>query len=377
MKYYIIAGEASGDLHGSRLISAILKNDAAADIRAWGGDLMQAAGAKLVKHYRDLAFMGFAEVLFHIKTIFDNLRFCKKDIIHFQPDVVVLIDYPGFNLPIAQFAKQAGFKTVYYISPQVWAWKENRIKKIKLFVDRMLVILPFEKTFFQERNYQVQYVGHPLIETIEAFQTSTTCSTFIKDFKQANQLPVVAILPGSRKQEISKKLPLMLEATRNLPETTCIVAQAPGIDDAFMWDITKKYPHVKVWKNQTYPLLSIADAAIVASGTATLETAIFGVPQVVCYKTSWLSYVIAKNFIKVPFISLVNIILNKSVVKELIQQELTAENLEKELKVLLYEQQKIDEMKRDYGALKNSLIPRGNASENAAAAIHALIHQTI
>jgi lipid-A-disaccharide synthase len=166
MKYYIIAGEASGDLHGSRLISAILKNDAAADIRAWGGDLMQAEGAKLVKHYRDLAFMGFAEVLFHIKTIFDNLRFCKKDIIHFQPDVVVLIDYPGFNLPIAQFAKQEGFKTVYYISPQVWAWKENRIKKIKLFVDRMLVILPFEKTFFQERNYQVQYVGHPLIETI-------------------------------------------------------------------------------------------------------------------------------------------------------------------------------------------------------------------
>lgn len=377
MKYYIIAGEASGDLHGSRLISAILKNDAAADIRAWGGDLMHAAGAKLVKHFRDLAFMGFAEVLLHIKTIVNNLRFCKKDITDFQPDVVVLIDYPGFNLLIARFAKKAGFKTVYYISPQVWAWKENRVKKIKQYVDRMLVILPFEKTFFQQRNYQVEYVGHPLIETIEAFQTSTATTAFIKDFKQTNPLPVVAILPGSRKQEIRKKLPLMLEATKGLPETTCIVAQAPGIDDAFLWGLTKNHPHVKVWKNKTYPLLSIANAAIVASGTATLETAIFGIPQVVCYKTSWLSYAMAKYFIKIPYISLVNIIQNKAVVKELIQQELTAKNLEKEIRTLLYDQQTIDQMKLDYSALKNSLIPGGNASENAAAAIQRFMNQAI
>jgi len=377
MKYYIIAGEASGDLHGSRLISAILKNDAAADIRAWGGDLMQAAGAKLVKHFRDLAFMGFAEVLLHIKTIVNNLRFCKKDIADFQPDVVVLIDYPGFNLPIARFAKKVGFKTVYYISPQVWAWKENRVKKIKQYVDRMLVILPFEKTFFQQRNYQVEYVGHPLIETIEAFQTSTATTAFIKDFKQTNPLPVVAILPGSRKQEIRKKLPLMLEATKGLPETTCIVAQAPGIDDAFLWGLTKNHPYVKVWKNKTYPLLSIANAAIVASGTATLETAIFGIPQVVCYKTSWLSYAMAKYFIKIPYISLVNIIQNKAVVKELIQQELTAKNLEKEIRTLLYDQQTIEQMKLDYSALKNSLIPNGNASENAAASIQRFMNQAI
>lgn len=376
MKYYIIAGEASGDLHGSRLISAILKNDASADIRAWGGDLMQAAGAQLVKHYRNLAFMGFAEVLLHINTIVNNLRFCKKDIVHFQPDVVVLIDYPGFNLPIAKFAKQSGFKTAYYISPQVWAWKENRVEKIKQFVDRLLVIFPFEKTFFQQRNYHVEYVGHPLIEIIEAFQTSTAASAFFKDFKEAHPLPVIAILPGSREQEIRKKLPLMLEATKSLPATTCIVAQAPGIDDAFIYGITKNYPHVEVWKNQTYQLLSVANAAIVASGTATLETALFGVPQVVCYKTSWLSYAMAKYFIKIPFISLVNIVQNKAVVKELIQQELTVEHLERETKILLYEHQTIDQMKLDYSTLKNSLIPGGNASENAAAAIQRLIHQT-
>ena len=372
MKYYIIAGEASGDLHGSKLISAIKKNDQHANIQAWGGDLMQAEGATIVKHFRDLAFMGFTEVILHIHAIFNNLKFCKKDILDFQPDVVVFIDYPGFNLPMAKFAKQAGFKTVYYISPQVWAWKDSRVKKIKKYIDQMLVILPFEKKFYQKWDYHVEYVGHPLIETIESYKTSDTSKKFIAEYKRNHSNPVVAILPGSRKQEIRKKLPVMLDAIKDLEGVACIVAQAPGIDDRFMLDLIEEIPNVAIWKQNTYQLLSVADAAMVTSGTATLETALFGVPEVVCYKTSMLSYAIAKKIIKIPFISLVNIIMNKSVVKELIQEHLTAEDLKKELMELLYKQEKIQEMKNDFDALKKSLIPGGNASENAAAAIHRL-----
>jgi lipid-A-disaccharide synthase len=373
MKYYIIAGEASGDLHGSRLIKAIQKNDAHAIVRAWGGDLMQAEGATIVQHYRDLAFMGFVEVALHIRTIFKNLQLCKQDILAFQPDVVVFIDYPGFNLPIAKFAKRAGFKTVYYISPQVWAWKEKRVKKIKQCIDRMLVILPFEKRFYEQWDYEVEYVGHPLIETIDLYKASEESKKFIIDFKKNHTNSVVAILPGSRKQEIRKKLPVMLDATKNLQGVECVVAQAPGIDDRFIHELVKNHSNISVWKNKTYQLLSIADAAMVTSGTATLETALFGVPEVVCYKTSWLSYTIAKYFIKIPFISLVNIIQNKAVVRELIQEELTSKRLEKELKQLLHDQQKSQQIKSDYEALKSSLIPGGNASENAAAAIQRFV----
>ncbi len=373
MKYYIIAGESSGDLHGSRLIKAIQKNDADAIVRAWGGDLMQAEGATIVQHYRDLAFMGFVEVALHIKTILKNLQLCKQDILAFQPDVVVFIDYPGFNLPIAKFAKRAGFKTVYYISPQVWAWKEKRVRKIKQCIDRMLVILPFEKRFYQEWNYEVEYVGHPLIETIDLYKASEESKNFIIDFKKNHSNQVVAILPGSRKQEIRKKLPVMLDATKNIQGVEYVVAQAPGIDDRFIHELVKNHSNITVWKNKTYQLLSIADAAMVTSGTATLETALFGVPEVVCYKTSWLSYTIAKYFIKIPFISLVNIIQNKAVVRELIQEELTSKRLEKELNQLLHDHQKSQQMKSDFEALKSSLIPGGNASENAAAAIQRFI----
>lgn len=373
MKYYIIAGEASGDLHGSRLIKAIQKNDAHAIVRAWGGDLMQAEGATIVQHYRDLAFMGFVEVALHIRTIFKNLQLCKQDMLAFQPDLVVFIDYPGFNLPIAKFAKRAGFKTVYYISPQVWAWKEKRVKKIKKCIDRMLVILPFEKRFYEQWDYEVEYVGHPLIETIDLYRASEESKNFIIDFKKNHPNPVVAILPGSRKQEIRKKLPVMLNATKNLQGIECVVAQAPGIDDRFIHELVKNHSNISIWKNKTYQLLSIADAAMVTSGTATLETALFDVPQVVCYKTSWLSYAIAKYFIKIPFISLVNIIQSKAVVRELIQEELTSKRLEKELKQLLHDHQKSQQIKSEYEALKSSLIPGGNASENAAAAIQRFV----
>jgi lipid-A-disaccharide synthase len=249
MKYYIIAGEASGDLHGSRLIKAIQKNDAHAIVRAWGGDLMQAEGATIVQHYRDLAFMGFVEVALHIRTIFKNLQLCKQDMLAFQPDLVVFIDYPGFNLPIAKFAKRAGFKTVYYISPQVWAWKEKRVKKIKQCIDRMLVILPFEKRFYEQWNYEVEYVGHPLIETIDLYRASEESKNFIIDFKKNHPNPVVAILPGSRKQEIRKKLPVMLNATKNLQGIECVVAQAPGIDDRFIHELVKNHSNISIWKN--------------------------------------------------------------------------------------------------------------------------------
>lgn len=369
MKYYIIAGEASGDLHGSKLVKAIRQNDGQSNIRAWGGDLMQKEGATLVKHYRELAFMGFLEVLLNIKTILANLKFCKKDILAYQPDVVVFIDYPGFNIPVSKFAKKNNFKTVYYISPQIWAWKEKRVFKIKKYIDKMLVILPFEKAFYQKWNYDVEYVGHPLIETIEAFKTSEYTKAFTDSFKKSHSKKTVAILPGSRKQEIKKKLPIMLEATRKFNDVSFIIAQAPGIEDQYIHEFIAGYANITVWKNKTYELLSIADAAMVTSGTATLETALFGVPEAVCYKTSWISFAIAKYFIKVPFISLVNIILNKAVVAELIQEQLTAENLTEKLNQLLYDEQGIRQMKNDFEDLKKNLLPGGNASEKAAAAI--------
>ena len=362
MKYYLIAGEASGDLHGSNLIKAIRQKDEKAHIRCWGGDLMQAAGGQVVKHYKGLAFMGFAEVIKNLGTILNNLKFCKQDIASFQPDVLVLIDYPGFNLRIAKWAKEAGFKVVYYISPQVWAWKENRVKLIRQVVDKMLVILPFETAFFDKWNYKVEYVGHPLVQVVTDFlrhyQPATTYSK-----------PVVALLPGSRSQEVSKKLPIMLQAAKAFPHFQFVVAKAAALEDAFYEPFLKEYPEVIAVKNETYPLLATATAALVTSGTATLETALFGVPQVVCYKGSAISYQIAKRLIKIKYISLVNLIMDKPVVTELIQEELTPQNVIRELRALLHDTQKIQQVKADYAALKNLLQQEGNASEKAAAAI--------
>lgn len=362
MRYYIIAGEASGDLHGGNLIRALKQQDPLAEIRCWGGDLMEAAGATLVKHYRDLAFMGFVEVVANLPTILRNMRFCKRDILGFRPDVVIFIDYPGFNIPISKFAKEQGLKTVYYISPQVWAWKEGRVKTLMKTIDRMLVILPFEQTFYQKWGWQVDYVGHPLVEEIARRKADTANAGMIRKGYE----PIVALLPGSRKQEIRKKLPVMLEVAKHFPECHFIIAQAPGLDDAFLDPFTAGYPNVERVKGATYNLLMKADAALVTSGTATLETALFGVPEVVCYKGNPISYQIAKRLVRVPYISLVNLIMDKPVVRELIQDDMNAENLTDELRGLLYDQTRRERLAADYASLQTLLAAGGKASEAAA-----------
>lgn len=360
MKYYIIAGEASGDLHGSNLIKELKILDEAAVIHCWGGDKMQSAGAVLIKHYRDLAFMGFWEVIKNIFTIFKNLNFCKKDILQFNPDILILIDYPGFNLRIANWAKKKGFKIIYYISPQVWAWKENRVKMMKRCIDKMIVILPFEKKYFKEKwNWEVEYVGHPLVDVVESYGLR------VMGYDPANN-QIIALLPGSRKQEILKKLPVMLEVTRSFTDHQFVVAKAPGIEENFYTELLKPYANVSFVSDQTYSLLMRAKAALVTSGTATLETALFGVPEIVCYKGSWLSYQIAKRVIKVKYISLVNLIMDKPVVTELIQDELNVKNLEKELNELLNNREKIAAIKKNYEELKVLMTEKENASLKAA-----------
>lgn len=369
MKYYIIAGEASGDLHGSNLIKELKQLDDAANIRCWGGDKMQQAGGQLVKHYRELAFMGFAEVLMNLRTILRNISFCKKDILLYKPDVLVLIDYPGFNLRIARWAKKQGIKVIYYISPQVWAWKESRVKMMKQCIDKMLVILPFEKEYYKNKwNWEVEYVGHPLVEEIER-KKSEAGNLNLSD------KPVVALLPGSRKQEILKKLPVMLKVGKSFPEYQFVVAKAPGVDEGFYDELMKPYTNVSYVGNQTYDLLMQAKAALVTSGTATLETALFAVPEVVCYKGLWLSYQIGRRLVKVKYISLVNLIMDRLVVKELIQHDLTVDNLRNELHELLNNEQRKQLLKKDYAELKEILGARGDASALAAQHIVQFLQQ--
>jgi lipid-A-disaccharide synthase len=360
MKYYIIAGEASGDLHGSNLIKEIKHLDPAASIRAWGGDLMKDAGASLVKHYRDLAFMGFLEVIKNLPTILQNIKFCKQDIEAWQPDVLVLIDYPGFNLRIADWAKKHGCKVVYYIAPQVWAWKENRVKKMKLCIDKMFCILPFEKDYFKNKwNWDVTYVGHPLLRVIESFKST---NPLVTDNKK-----VIALLPGSRKQEIVKMLPIMLSVTPHFPAYTFMVAQAPGQDAPFYNRFLMGYANVTLIKNSTYDLLSIADAALVTSGTATLETALFKVPEVVCYKTSKFSYQIAKWLVKIKFISLVNLIMDKEIVQEIIQENLTEQHLTTALRNITENEAKRKEVMDNYQML-HTLLAAGGGEASAKVA---------
>lgn len=362
MKYYIIAGEASGDLHGSNLIKELRREDPQAVVRCWGGDLMAAAGGEVVKHYRDLAFMGFAEVARNLPTILRNMKFCKEDVARYRPDVLVLVDYPGFNLRIAKWAKAQGFKVVYYISPTVWAWKENRIKTIRKVVDKMLVILPFEEPFYRERNYQVEYIGHPLVQVVNEFLLSHTGPA-------ERPQNLVALLPGSRKQEIVSKLPIMLEAAKACPHYQFVVAKAPGLDEEFYRPFLQPYTNVRTVDNQTYALLAQASAALVASGTATLETALFGVPQVVCYRTSTITYEIARRLLKIRYISLVNLIMDKPVVAELIQHDLTVENMVKELRAVMEDGERRRQMLHDYEALRQLLQQGGNASAKAARSI--------
>jgi lipid-A-disaccharide synthase len=384
MKYYIIAGEASGDLHGSNLIKELKKLDSNANIRCWGGDMMQSTGATLVKHYRDLAFMGFTEVVMNLKTIFANLKFCKKDILQFKPDVLVLIDYPGFNLRIAEWAKSVNnqrsmvnCKTVFYISPQVWAWKESRVPKMKKYIDKMIVILPFEKAYYKNKwNWDVAYVGHPLVQVIDEFKQSTANSERStaepeNNIQEAKNL--IALLPGSRKQEISKKLPIMLKVSKAFPQYQFVLAKAPALEDEFYAGFMQHYTNVSAVRNKTYELLMQSKAALVTSGTATLETALFNVPEVVCYKGSKISYQIAKRVIKIKYISLVNLIMDKPVVKELIQDDLTAENVKQELSLLLFNKENQQQLHADYENLKRVLSAGGNASENAAEIIFKLV----
>lgn len=357
MKYYIIAGEASGDLHASNLMKELKVLDIKAQFRCWGGDLMKAQGAELVKHYRDLAFMGFTEVLMNIRTILKNIDFCKKDITEYQPDVLILVDYPGFNLRIAEFAKAAGIKVFYYISPQIWAWKQSRVHKIKRVVDKMFVILPFEKEFYQRFNYKVDFVGHPLLDAI------ANSPEYAAKLDVVTSKPIIALLPGSRKQEISTVLPIMLALQNQYPAYEFVIAGAPSQTPEYYRTFIKGQ-NVKIVFGQTYQLLQKAEAALVTSGTATLETALFGVPEVVCYKAGGISYTIAKQLIKVKYISLVNLIMDKEIVKELIQHELNESNLKAELDKLLNPVTR-NKIIKDYTELKQKL---GGAGASAKAA---------
>lgn len=361
MKYYIIAGEASGDLHGSNLMKALYKQDTNAEIRFWGGDLMKSVGGELVTHYKERAFMGFYEVLKNLRKILGMLSFCKKDIEDFQPDVVVLIDNSGFNLPIAKWAKKKGFRTNYYISPQVWASRSSRVKKIKRDVDMMNVILPFEKEFYAKHNYNVNFVGHPLIDAIADRQQVDEIK-FRKEFNLTDK-KIIALLPGSRKQEITKMLSIMLSLVKNYKEYQFVIAGAPSQDYEFYKQFIKT-TNVYFVPNKTYDLLSVSYAALVASGTATLETALFKVPQVVCYKGSSISYQIAKRIITLKFISLVNLIMDKEVVTELIQGDFTSAKLMTELDKILDEKHR-EKLFLEYYELEQVLGGKG-ASEKTA-----------
>jgi lipid-A-disaccharide synthase len=365
MRYYIIAGEASGDLHGSNLIKSLIQKDPQAEVWAWGGDMMAQAGARIRKHYRDLAFMGFLEVVKNIKTILQNIEFCKKDITEFQPDVVIFVDYPGFNLRIAKWAKSHHFKTFYYISPQIWAWHASRVYGIKASIDRMFCIIPFEKDFYKKYDYEVDYVGHPLLDVVFSHVAQP-------DFKAAyglDERPIIAILAGSRRQEVEKMLHLMLSVVPHFEDYQFVIAGAPSLPTKFYDNILKSFKNeesalkeVKVVRNQTYDVLSNAAFALVKSGTSTLETALFNVPQVVCYKGSNISYAIAKRVVQVKYISLVNLIADEPIVKELIQKDLTEQNLVKALSETIDNQLII---KEKYKILRGVLGNKGAAGRTA------------
>ena len=366
MKYYLIAGEASGDLHGANLMRALAEIDPQAQFRFWGGDRMEAVGGKLIKHYRDLAFMGFWEVVTNLRTILRNIDLCKGDITAYQPDALIFIDYPGFNMRIAKWAKQQGIPTHYYISPQIWAWKENRIKAIRRDVDAMYVILPFEKDFYEGKHqYPVHFVGHPLLDAIAARREVS-----MEVFKRENGLderPIIALLPGSRKQEIAKMLSVMLSVVGSYHPYQFVIAGAPSLGYDFYRQFIRE-ENVHFVSGKTYDLLSHAHAALVTSGTATLETALFRVPEVVCYRGNWISYQIAKLVISLKYISLFNLIMDAPVVTELIQGDLNTRNLKVELDKLLDPAYR-DKLQRDYQALRERLGNEG-ASRRTAQAIY-------
>ena len=362
-RIYIIAGEASGDLHGANLLKELYKLDYSISVRAWGGDRMKNEGATLVKHMSELAFMGFIEVILNLSTILKNINFCKKDILEFKPDVLLLIDYPGFNLRIAKWAKKNGIKVHYYISPQVWAWKKSRVKIIKASVDKMYTILPFENDFYKQFDYKTQYVGHPLLDEVENFnQVRLTKDEFLNKNK-LSQAPIISVLPGSRKQEIKMKLPIMLDAVKSLRNYQIVIAGAPN-QSAKMYEEFERQG-CKIIFGQTYDLLSNSEAAIVTSGTATLETAILNIPEVVCYKGSWISYFIARSLIKINYISLVNLIMDQQIVRELIQGECNPFKIREELDLLLNDKNYREAMLSNFEIMREKLGGQG-ASKKVA-----------
>ena len=366
MKYYIIAGEVSGDMHAANLIAEIKKKDPKAEFRAWGGDKMKAEGVTLVKHLRYMAFMGFVEVAVNLRKVLGNISECKKDIVEYAPDVVILVDYPGFNLRIAKFAHDKGFKVYYYISPQVWAWKRRRVKKIKNSVDKMLVILPFEEDFYKKYGIDVTYVGNPLLDELAGTKT-TNRQVFLRRNGLGEKREIIALLPGSRPQEVKRMLGVMLKVIPHFSNYQFVIAGVSSVGKDLYKNLIGS-ADVTFIENQTYDLLQNASAALVTSGTATLETALFNVPEVVCYKANRLSYLIAKKLIRVKFISLVNLVMDKQVVTELIQDDLTEENIVNQLNQLLTSGKVQRQLLDDYMELQSRLGNAG-ASEKAASVV--------
>ena len=363
MKIYMIAGEASGDMHAADLIRELRKNISSIEIRAWGGDLMSNEGAHIVKHYHDLAFMGFTEVILNLRTILHNIEFCKKDILDYRPDAVILVDYPGFNLRIAEFAKKNKIPVYYYISPQVWAWKSSRVKKIRRAVNKMFVILPFEKEFYKKFNFDVEYVGHPLPDVISRKRKLFSDQKQFRMKYNLNDMPIIALLPGSRRQEIETMLPLMLSVKDHFKDYQFVIAAAPSLTVGYYRQIIKD-TGIAIVSDETYELLSLSEAALVTSGTATLETALMNVPQVVCYKGGKISYYIARSLVKIKYISLVNLIMDREVVKELIQKNLNTHLLIIELRKVLKPEFRL-KIFDDYKLLQEKLNTGGAAAKTA------------
>ena len=367
MKYYLIAGEASGDLHGSNLMLEIKKEDPESEFRFFGGDLMQSAGGNLVKHYREMAFMGFVNVVLNLRTINRNLELSKKDILQFQPDVLILIDYPGFNLRIAEFAKKHNIKVFYYISPKIWAWKEYRVKKIRAFVDEMFTILPFETEFYKKHGMDVHYVGNPLLDSIAAFRKKALSKTAFLKKNNFDERPIVALLAGSRVQEVKKTLPLMVKIANFYPGFQFVVAGVKNVDEQLYHSFLIN-SGVKIIYDQTYDLLNNAHTALVASGTAALETALFNVPQTVIYKVEggWIVDFIMRNFVfNMAGVSLPNIIMKREIVREYIQVKMTLKNVKNEMDKLLYNEQYRNKILKDYSRLEK-LMGEPGCSKRAA-----------
>ena len=372
MRYFLIVGEASGDLHGSNLVRELKLQDPQAQFRFFGGDLMAAqAGVPPVKHYSEMAFMGFVRVLMNLRKIGRNMEQCKADIVDFKPDVVILIDFAGFNLRIAEFAKSLGLKTVFYISPKIWAWKQNRIKKIKKYIDKMLTILPFETEFYARFDYPVEYVGNPILDAIEEFRSGDHQTE--ADFRKANNLtdkPIIGLLAGSRKQEVDFMLPVMIEVSRQFPEYQFVISGAPGLDRDYYTKVIGADCNIPIVFGQTYNLLKFSRAALVTSGTATLETALFGVPEAVLYRISApdFLYRIGRKLLKVKWISLANLIVGREIIRELVQMDCNPRTIADELRKILDDEQYDAEFQRNYAELRQRMGSAG-ASQRAAQAV--------